>query len=194
MRYVPGEALHLSRPWVGEAYKQFTHNVMKAVQAGKRPPISDKAVNTLGVLVYVDLMRSCWSQEPQDRPHFSSVLDTLRDIRLVRSKMDFGKNMSCPPPLAHSATDEVLTSGPKPPSGGVVDMFVGNENDSSGENDSFLGGVVDMLVGNENDSSGEIRIQMTSTATWRDNSLNSPLNSQTSVASSLASQGGSQSK
>ena len=172
MRYVPGEALHLSRPWVGEAYKQFTHNVMKAVQAGKRPPISDKAVNTLGVLVYVDLMRSCWSQEPQDRPHFSSVLDTLRDIRLVRSKMDFGKNMSCPPPLAHSATDEVFTSGPKPPSGGVVDMFVGNENDSS----------------------GEIRIQMTSTATWRDNSLNSPLNSQTSVASSLASQGGSQSK
>ena len=123
MRYVPGEALHLSRPWVGEAYKQFTHNVMKAVQAGKRPPISDKAVNTLGVLVYVDLMRSCWSQDPQDRPHFSSVLDTLRDIRLVRSKMDFSKNISCPPPLAHSAT-EVFTAGPKP---------VGNQNDSSGE-------------------------------------------------------------
>ena len=164
MRYVPGEALHLSRPWVGEQYAHFTHKVMHAVEAGKRPPISNKAVNALGVLVYVDLMRSCWSQDPQDRPHFSSVLDTLRDIRLVRSKMDFSKNISCPPPLAHSATDEVLTSGPKPPSGGVVDM----------------------LVGNENDSSGEIRIQMTSTAAWRDNS-------QESVASSLTTQGGSQS-
>ena len=86
VRVSAGEALELKAPWHEFIYSKFTHKIMDAVEAGKRPGVSDEAVDTLGVAGYVELMQSCWSQDPQKRPPFSLVLETLGYIHSMHRK------------------------------------------------------------------------------------------------------------
>ena len=87
-----GEALELKGPWSADKYR-FTNKLMAAVSDGKRPPISEKAVSTLGIPGYVELLQVCWSQDPLHRPTFSTILRSLEDIRLICCKLEYNARM-----------------------------------------------------------------------------------------------------
>ena len=58
-----------------EIYKNFTYyRVLHEVSNGYRPPMKDYIP-----LCYQNLIETCWSQNPNDRPTFSEIVDTLRN-------------------------------------------------------------------------------------------------------------------
>ena len=91
-------------PWSHVTFK-FSYELLDRVQKGDRPPISDimKANVPAG---YFTLVRSCWHQEPKNRPPFHIVSECLIDM--------VSKISSSPSSSSSSSTDGIeLTSTKK---------------------------------------------------------------------------------
>ena len=65
-------------PWSHATFK-FSYELLDRVQKGDRPPISDrmKADAPAG---YFAMVKSCWHQEPKNRPPFRMVCECLFDM------------------------------------------------------------------------------------------------------------------
>lgn len=58
----------------------FSYQVEDMIQAGKRPDIPEGCPSD-----YADLIKDCWAQEPDDRPHFSEVVKRLHAMIIKRA-------------------------------------------------------------------------------------------------------------
>ena len=91
-------------PWSHATFK-FSYELLDRVQKGDRPPISDrmKADAPAG---YFAMVKSCWHQEPKNRPPFHIVSECLIDM--------VSKISSSPSSSSSSSTDGIeLTSTKK---------------------------------------------------------------------------------
>lgn len=70
------ESLELHPAWIE---KKYTHLIFQSVEEGDRPPVKTSAPKP----EYMKLMRACWVQDPEARPAFNAILDTIREIRGV---------------------------------------------------------------------------------------------------------------
>ena len=67
--------MNLSLPWPNV---RFMHKIHAMVVKGGRPEIRKDVAAPLG---FVDLMESCWHQDPLKRPTFRETLHTITEIR-----------------------------------------------------------------------------------------------------------------
>jgi len=100
------EALELCLPWRELTSNGFVAPVLDAVEAGRRPPISSHSERTAPA-GFIDLMRACWSQDPQSRPPFNIVMKRLEDMRVSIRKRNWRSESM---PLAFS--DSTSQSAP----------------------------------------------------------------------------------
>jgi len=83
------EALELKSPWSSKPeYLQWTWTIMDAVEKGERPLVS-----RTGPPGYDRLMKDCWAQDPQDRPHINDVQARLEVIQYKSIKSDLLANL-----------------------------------------------------------------------------------------------------
>jgi serine/threonine protein kinase len=68
---------------------QWTHQIFMIVMSGKRLPIRVFPKSDSVPQGYQSLLERCWSQQPDDRPNFTFILNALRDMMVFkcRSKM-----------------------------------------------------------------------------------------------------------
>lgn len=68
---------------------RWTHHIFMTVIEGKRLPIRVFPKSVPIPHGYQALLEQCWSQEPDDRPNFTFVLNAFRDMMVVncRGKM-----------------------------------------------------------------------------------------------------------
>ena len=75
------EALQEALPWsLNKNCAKYSYLIMDKVEAGERPVLDPQLVNSAPI-GFVDLMKRCWSQDPDERPPFDEILHTLQDIR-----------------------------------------------------------------------------------------------------------------
>jgi serine/threonine protein kinase len=80
-------------PW--EEFGPFRSKIEIAVQAGKRPKVTDREKQDAGANdanILLDWMVLCWAQDPKDRPSFKQALRACRQIESVsiQYKKDLG--------------------------------------------------------------------------------------------------------
>eukprot|EP00940_MAST-03C_sp_MAST-3C-sp2_P000206 g206.t1 len=74
------EVLELRPPWSHSEKFKWAVNLYDAVMAGKRPPVRSNAPSG-----YIHLMGDCWSQNSSDRPPFTRVVKSLREMHDLTS-------------------------------------------------------------------------------------------------------------
>jgi hypothetical protein len=54
---------------------RFCHAVADAVERGERPPVPEHCPDN-----YVNVMRSCWDQNPRERKSFNEIVARLEQL------------------------------------------------------------------------------------------------------------------
>lgn len=71
-----------------KAWSEFrwTHQIFMAVTSGQRLSLKIFPKDSIVPKGYQSLLEKCWSQQPDDRPTFTTVLNSLRDILVVKCR------------------------------------------------------------------------------------------------------------
>ena len=110
------EALQESLPWaLNKDCAKYSYLIMDKIEAGERPFL-DPSVCAEAPQGFVDLMKVCWSQDPEERPPFDVILHTLRDIQTSwHSKRRLSSELSISNSTKHDNDDDDDEFKPAPP-------------------------------------------------------------------------------
>eukprot|EP00940_MAST-03C_sp_MAST-3C-sp2_P003367 g3367.t1 len=108
------ETMHRKVPW---GNFKFSHEILDNVEKGKRPPI-DRDLLYTSPEDYVKLMKTCWSQDPSDRPQFDSIHEVMNEIRgrLYRQSSKLRAMAASAKPRPASAKPRPASAKPRPAS------------------------------------------------------------------------------
>ena len=116
------ETLERSSPWM---QYRFSHEILDAVVKGERPTVESRSLYS-APHNYVNLMKSAWSQDPDQRPSFDRIHLQLNDIRTelyrsqskekIRDSKEVTKPKTRPKPRPRPRLKSKKKAPPPPPS------------------------------------------------------------------------------